>query len=186
MCIRDRANPDPVQSLHKIISTEEWPLHSLSFIRKKYNKGWMYFIANQHRLFSQDTVFFNQSIHSAILFDPATNEYTNAKIITNKNKSGILLDLESGNSIMLLINCIPAVSYTHLDVYKRQSVYGTDHGAVPCAQSIQAAHRTFAHSSRRVRHAISSVKPLRIPPGNWYDLLFESEKRLQPIVSDRQ
>ena len=101
------ANPDPVQSLHKIISTEEWPLHSLSFIRKKYNKGWMYFIANQHSLFSQDTVFFNQSIHSAILFDPATNEYTDAKIISNKNKSGILLDLESGNSIMLFINCIP-------------------------------------------------------------------------------
>ena len=81
-------------------------------------------------------------------------EYTNAKIITNKNKSGILLDLESGNSIMLFINCIPekmttsviqklqkstetlsisgkwkinfiegapvSVSYTHLDVYKRQ------------------------------------------------------------------
>ncbi len=108
--IRKKMSPadhDPMHSIYKKIKTEEWSRHRLSFIRKKYQQGWLYFVANQHQQFTEDTIFFNQAARRVILFDPVINEYTEAKIISKNNQKGIVLDLEPGKSMMVFINSIP-------------------------------------------------------------------------------
>lgn len=86
------------------IIPESMTNEKLSFIRKKYKGGVLYFIANQHQTFNQGWIKLNRNVNSAIAYDPENHHFTNLEI---QHGSSVYIDLPSGKSAFLFINCIP-------------------------------------------------------------------------------
>lgn len=88
----------------KVLSADDLADEQLSFIRKRYKSGFLYFIANQNQIFHTDTLQFNAPMKKVILFDAETDRYFNVPIVKG-NK--LILKIPSGKSVMLFINTAP-------------------------------------------------------------------------------
>lgn len=73
----------------------------LDFLRKKYENGMLYFIANQNQMFEKGELTFNNSFKYTYLYNPKTDQWLVAKSKVNSTSKKIFLELPSGESSFL-------------------------------------------------------------------------------------
>jgi hypothetical protein len=90
----------------QILKRENIQEKGLDFLRKNYEDGLLYFIANQHQLFEKGDLTFENTYKYNYLYDPKTNTWLEIKTTKSGNSKKINLELKSGESLFLFFSNI--------------------------------------------------------------------------------